>query len=65
MITRLATPLDPSRELETVVWCPKCAVEKFRVYRERCGQEGVYRHVQEPKIPDTKRCECGTVLERL
>ena len=53
------------RELEAIVLCPKCNVEKFRVYRVPTGATGVYRNVTEPENPvSQKHCECGAALER-
>lgn len=51
------------KELEAVIWCPACGVEKGRVFREPAGTEHVFVNVTEPaKLP--KACDCGTNLER-
>ena len=52
------------REIECVVHCPKCRVEKFTVYRVPTPNAGVFTHESEPKDAVKTRCECGTVLER-
>lgn len=51
------------RELEAVIWCPACRVDKGRAFRVPAANEGVFTHVTEPEnLP--KQCECGTNLER-
>ena len=56
-------------DLECVVWCRHCQVEKYRVYRKQLeGREGVYENVREPDLgPDNLyRCqECKNPLERI
>lgn len=54
------------RELEAVIWCPKCRVDKFELWRQLISH-GHYEHVTvPPSLPPEahKRCECGTNLER-
>ena len=54
-----------SAEIEAVIWCPSCRVSKFEILRVPTGNEGVYRHIAEPKErAGVKYCECGTPLER-
>ena len=51
-------------ELETIIWCPKCQVDKYQVRRQRV-REDVYTHVILPPDADKKLCkECGQNLER-
>ena len=55
------------REREAVIWCPKCRVEKFEVWREPTGADGVHTHVVVPAdvpLDARKFCACGAVLER-
>lgn len=52
------------KELESVIWCPKCAVEKFSVFRVPTGSSGVFHHITEPPDSAAKVCECGAQLER-
>ncbi len=58
------------KELEARIWCPKCKVVKYDVYRlhdDDLHGEGVYEHVTDPKDLSNfaaKYCECGATLER-
>jgi hypothetical protein len=57
----------PEKERECVVWCAKCGVDKFEVWRVPLGSGGHAEHVTVPdNIPAEARkfCECGTMLER-
>lgn len=51
-------------EVEAVIICPKCRVEKYEIRRIPTGSEGVYRHASYPEGLDETVCECGTPLER-
>ena len=52
-----------TREIEAVVYCKTCQVDKFTVYRVQADNEGVYTNECEPAAQ--KLCDvCGTVLER-
>lgn len=56
-----------SAEVEAVIWCPRCRIEKYEIRRIPTGQEGVYSHGTYPEsIPaeDRKACSCGAPLER-
>jgi rubredoxin len=51
-----------AEELEAVLRCPTCAVERARVYRKRTANEAVF--VNEVR-PDINACpDCGAKLER-
>jgi len=50
-------------ELEAIIWCPKCAAEKYEIRRIPVGN-GVYTHASVPPGRNEKLCECGTPLER-
>ncbi len=56
------------REIECVVWCAKCRVEKYTVYRAPTGQNGVFENEIQmigQEIKDRKVCaDCGTNLSR-
>lgn len=57
----------PEKTLETVIWCPRCALEKYEVWRVPADNPGVYQHITVPaSIPPAalKVCECGTNLVR-
>lgn len=52
-------------ELEAIVWCPSCKIEKYEVLRVPAANLGVWHHIVKPEGADKARyCECGTVLER-
>jgi hypothetical protein len=54
------------RELETVVWCPRCRTDKYEVWRSLISPNH-YEHVTvPPSIPKEamKVCECGAMLAR-
>ena len=56
-------------QIEAVLWCPKCEVDKFEVRRVPCDSEGVYRHGLEPlsgqTVSQTNRCiDCDVPLVR-
>lgn len=53
-------------EREAVVRCPRCNEDRYEVYRESTGQEGVFHHVTvPPERAGMKQCHvCGTNLER-
>ncbi len=53
-----------NKELEAVIWCPRCQVEKYRVWRVPGGNEGVYKHEIDPADALSKTCDCGANLER-
>lgn len=56
-----------SEEIECVVWCPHCGIDKYEVRRIPTGANGVYEHKAyrgDPLKEPPKICECGTVLER-
>lgn len=50
-------------EKEASVWCPKCLVDKFDVYRVYVG-DGVWTHSVRPPEAEAKYCSCGEILER-
>ncbi len=56
------------RDIECVVWCAGCRVEKFRVYRVPTGRNGVFENrISWPASGrvDTKTCaDCGEPLSR-
>lgn len=53
------------RELDCIVWCATCKVEKYRVYRVPTGSEGVYRNETDPAGAVGKVCEvCDGLLTR-
>ena len=54
-------------EVEAVIFCPRCGIDKYEVRRIPTGAEGVYHHVTYPgsiPVEAKKVCECGTQLER-
>lgn len=52
-------------ETESVVWCPKCKVDKYEVLRVPTGNSGVFEHrTNPPEKSGVHKCECGTNLER-
>ena len=55
-------------DIECVVWCSKCRVEKFTVYRAPTGQNGVFENqIKWPTTgrTDTKIClDCKEPLSR-
>lgn len=52
-------------EIETVVWCPNCKVDKYDVLRVPTGNAGVYEHrTNPPEKSGVHKCECGANLER-
>lgn len=59
-----------AKELEAVIWCPKCGVALFDLYRVPVGS-GVYTHLAEPKEAQEKlkanagKHDCGTIAERV
>ena len=56
-----------SAEVEAVIWCPRCRIDKYEIRRIPTGAEGVHRHMTYPEsIPseDRKACRCGALLER-
>lgn len=55
------------KEKEVTVWCPRCKVDKYDVYRIPTRSDGVYEHVTEPpnlSNYEAKYCLCGAALER-
>jgi len=56
-------------EIETVIWCPACEVDKFRVLRKPTAHTGVYQH--ETEMIDSEhalmsaRFKCGVCGEQL
>jgi hypothetical protein len=58
-----------SNELETTVWCQKCEVVKFEVWRVPTDQSDIFTHqILTPEGElfkgSIKVCNCGTNLER-
>lgn len=52
-----------TREVDCIVWCPTCKVDKFTVYRvETRADSGVFVNEAEPAA--TTHCTCGEPLER-
>lgn len=52
-------------ELEAVMWCPSCRVDKYEVRRLPAQNEGVFENVTFPPNRADKRCDvCSTNLER-
>ena len=52
-------------EVECVVWCPDCGVDKFAVSRVSTGAEGVYENKITPPQAEAKYCDvCGEPLAR-
>lgn len=52
-------------EIEAVVWCPTCKVDKYDVLRVPTGNAGVYEHrTNPPGKGGVHKCECGANLER-
>jgi len=54
-------------EIECVVWCPRCMVDKFEVWRVPLDQNGHHSHrTVPPDIPTEARkwCACGAALQR-
>lgn len=54
------------RQLECIVWCPRCQRQHFWIFRELV-RDGTFTNVAEPEprggVMPT-HCECGGLLER-
>jgi len=46
-----------TREIEAVIWCPACKVDKYTVYRKEVNP-GVFVHEREPELDNYKTCDC-------
>ena len=54
-------------EREATIWCPRCGVDKFELWRVPVDNDGHHAHVTvPPSIPEDARkfCACGAQLER-
>jgi Zn finger protein HypA/HybF involved in hydrogenase expression len=51
-------------ELEAILWCPRCAAERARVYRKRTSSEDVFTHEVVPAEVNKTCPECDANLER-
>ncbi len=53
------------KELEAIIWCKVCRVDKYEVYRSQVGDTMVFENSTDPLNSTAKHCEtCGQLLER-
>lgn len=51
-------------ELEAIIWCQACKVEKFELWRVPTESEGCWQNEARPPDKEAKLCQCGQRLER-